>query len=53
MEGLPTAGELLFEQANRVAQGLVYIDASELRRRHLGEVAEATNDTVEIGQFRF
>ncbi len=45
--------ELRFEQANSVAQGFVDIDGREVRSRHLGKIAEAANNAVEIGEFGF
>src|SRR4029077_12873566 len=45
--------ELRFKQANDVAQGFVDVDAAELRSGHLGKIAEAANDAVEISELGF
>ena len=45
--------ELRFKEANGVAQRFVDIQAGELRRGHFGEIAEAPDDAVEIGEFGF
>ena len=51
--GFADGGKLRFEQTHGVAKRFVYIDASELRRGHFGEIAEAADDAVEIGEFGF
>src|SRR5262249_42700786 len=45
--------ELRLEEAHRVAKRLVHVDFGEMRRRHFGEIAEPSNDGVEIRKFRF
>src|SRR5208283_5250897 len=45
--------ELRLEQANSVAQSFVDIDMHELRSGHLGKIAEAADDAVEVGEFGF
>src|SRR5580704_919692 len=48
---LAYGGELRLEKADRVSKRLVHVDADELRIRHLGEIAESSDDAVEIGEF--
>ena len=51
--GLADGSKLRLEETDGVAQDLIDIDASEIRRGHLGKITEAADDAVEIGEFGF
>src|SRR5208282_4447576 len=51
--GFAHSGKLRFEEANDVAKDFVDVDLSELRRGHFGEIAEAADDAVEVGELGF
>src|SRR5208337_4479108 len=50
--GLADGGELRLEQTDGVAQRLVDVYFGKFRRGHFGEIAEAADDVVEVGELR-
>src|SRR5437588_1465061 len=51
--GFANGIELRLEQAHGVAQDFVHVYADKFRRGHFGEIAEAADDVVQVGQLRF
>ena len=53
MEGLPTAVNCGSKSRTALRRDSFTLTRVKLRRGHFGEIAEAANDAVEIGEFGF